>query len=321
MEYQYTIEGNELHPKALYNKIAKDLKGSWDNETLTVKNSWCDIEAHSFQFFEEMYISVSSLFFKKPVLFKSINNKSDETFFTIKIGFTGSFFGKDDQYNFNNLGVFFYNSLQNFDIQYPIETNCKWLSITFSLNLFKQLVGNSTSKIDELILDNSAWFKYYSLDIEIENLVRAINSNLDKKKRRNIYFLTKSLEIIGLINEKMIKDSSLFKKNIHEDDLKKMMHLKEHHLSNFSIQPNLNELSFEYGMSVSKLNRIFKSIFDKPVLQFYNQQKIEEAYRQITHTSKSITEISMDLNFTNVGYMSKMFKQYYGFPPSVLKEG
>ncbi|WP_281615935.1 AraC family transcriptional regulator [Flammeovirga sp. SubArs3] len=176
------------------------------------------------------------------------------------------------------------------------------------------------SEITKLVYDKNPWFKYFSLDIEIENLVRAIVFNLDKKRRIPIYFFTKPLEIIGLIREKMEKEVNGFKRNIHEDDLKIMMQLKEQYLSDFTKQPNLSELSFKYGMSISKLNRVFKSIFDKPILQFYNQQKIEEAYRQINRTNKSITEISMDLNFTNVGYMSKMFKQYYGFAPSVLKE-
>ncbi|MBB3701313.1 helix-turn-helix domain-containing protein [Flammeovirga yaeyamensis] len=319
MEYQYIIDGDELAQEASYKKVAKDLKGEWDGEHLKVENSWCEIDAHSFYYLDGMYISISDLLFKKPVLFRSNRQSDDQPYFALKIGFTGTFLSDNESKDFNNLGVFFYNSTQNFEVEYPVDTRCQWVSIIFSKELFERFMGEQTNKITDLVNDTSAWFKYFPLDIEIENLVRALFFNLDKKRRRPIYFFTKPLEIISLIREKMDKEASGFKKNIHEDDLKIMMQLKEQYLSDFTKQPNLSDLSFKYGMSISKLNRVFKSIFDKPILQFYNQQKIEEAYRQINRTNKSITEISMDLNFTNVGYMSKMFKDAYGFPPSELR--
>ncbi|WP_172665864.1 AraC family transcriptional regulator [Flammeovirga sp. OC4] len=319
MDYQYIIEGNELAQEVVYEKVAKDFKGEWDGEHLRVENSWADIDIHSFTFLDEMYISISTLHFQKPVLFKSSRSEDEQPYFALKIGFTGSFLGDEQKHDFNNLGVFFYNSKQNFEVEYPVDTKCQWLSIVFSLEVYEKFMGKQNSQITQLIHEESSWFKYFPLDVEIENLVKALFFNLDKKRRRPIQFFTKPLEIIGLVREKMEKEASGFKRNIHEDDLKIMMQLKEQYLSDFTQQPNLSDLSFKYGMSISKLNRVFKSIFDKPILQFYNQQKIEEAYRQINRTNKSITAISMDLNFTNVGYMSKMFKDAYGFPPSELR--
>ncbi|MBD0404127.1 AraC family transcriptional regulator [Flammeovirga sp. EKP202] len=319
MDYHYIIEGNELVQESSYQKVAKDLKGEWDGENLKIENSWAEVDIHSFNFLDDLYISISTLNFQKPVLFKSVRQDHEEPYFALKIGFTGSFLGDEQKHDFNNLGVFFYNSKQNFEVEYPLNTKCQWLSIVFSLSLYEKFMGKQTSQISKLIHDETPWFQYFPLDVEIENLVNAIIFNLDKKRRRPIHFFTKPLEIIGLIREKMEKEASGFKRNIHEDDLKIMMQLKEQYLSDFTQQPNLSDLSFKYGMSISKLNRVFKSIFDKPILQFYNQQKIEEAYRQINRTNKSMTEISMDLNFTNVGYMSKIFKDAYGFPPSELR--
>ncbi|PWJ38526.1 helix-turn-helix domain-containing protein [Sediminitomix flava] len=320
MDYEYIIEGDELTPVEAYKKVAKDLNGKWDGENLKVENQLGEIDAYSFNFLDDIYISISTLHFKKPVLFRSARRETDQPYFALKIGFTGTLLDKEQDFHFNNLGVFFYNSKQNFEVAYPLDKECQWLSIIFSLSAFEKFMGDQPSEIAKLIYDKSSWFKYFPLDVEIENLVKTLFFNLDKKTRMNIYFFTKPLEIIALISKKMEKEAHGFKKNIHEDDLKVMMQLKDQYLSDFTKQPSLSELSENYGMSISKLNRIFKSIFDKPILQFYNQQKIEEAYRQISRTNKSITEISMDLNFTNVGYMSRMFKDAYGFSPSVLRD-
>lgn len=317
---KYTVTSSEHLPHKGYELLAKDLKGTWDGEQLSINNSWCDLEAHSFCFLDEMYVGVFNLNAKKPIVV--INNPvEEEHYIVIRIGFTGSFHGKENSNKFNNLGVFIYNSSQIFEIEYPYETECQWISIRFSLSLFNKFTNASSSyKLKALFEDKTPWFNYYSLDAEIESLVKTIITNVDKDKRRHISFFTKALDIIGVLKEKMDNAESPFKKNIHPEDLKIMMQIKDEYLSDFTEQPNLTDLSLQYGMSISKLNRVFKSIFNQPILQFYNQQKIEEVFRQVSQTQKSLTEISIDLNFSHVAHMSKVFKNNYGYAPSVLRD-
>ncbi|MBD0402346.1 helix-turn-helix domain-containing protein [Flammeovirga sp. EKP202] len=46
---------------------------------------------------------------------------------------------------------------------------------------------------------------------------------------------------------------------------------------------------------------------------------LEEAYRQILYTNKSLMETSMDLNFSHVGHLSQSFINHFGYAPSTLK--
>ncbi|WP_044201113.1 AraC family transcriptional regulator [Flammeovirga sp. OC4] len=320
MEDKYIINSSDADHHKGYEVIAKELGGSWDGEELLINTSWCDIKANSICFLEDMYVDIFSMYAKKPILVKYTPD-DEKHYIIVRIGFTGSFFRKEETQKFNNLGVFIYNSSQDFEIEFPVDAQCQWITLRFSLDLFNSFnTPNPDYKLKTLFDDKSPWFQYFSLDVEIENYVRTIIANVDKEKRRHITFFSKAADIMGVIVEKMEKESSLVKSNIHPDDLKAMIQLKDTYLSDFSEQPNLTELSEEYGMSVSKLNRIFKSIFDQPVLQFYNQQKVEEVYRQITFTEKSLTEIAFDLNFSHIAHMSKVFKKHYGHAPSELRE-
>lgn len=320
MEDKYTFETSEHTVHGSYEKFAKDLKGTWDGEELNIDTGWCTYRGHSFCFLEEMYVGIFELNSKKPITVK-YEPDDGKTYISIRIGFTGSFFSKGDTKKFHNLGVFIYNSSQQFEIELPHGAKYEYVTIRFSVDFFNKFTReNANSKIKALFQNKTPWFHYLPLDVEIENCVRTIIANVDKDKRRDIYFFSKALDIVGIIQEKLEQESTHIKKNIHPEDLKAMMQLKDEYLSNFTEQPNLSELSDEFGMSISKLNRIFKSIFDQPILQFYKQQKVEEVYRQIIYTDKSLTEISMDLNFSDNAHMSNVFKKYYGYAPSELKD-
>ncbi|MBB3697214.1 helix-turn-helix domain-containing protein [Flammeovirga yaeyamensis] len=320
MEEKYILSTTDTNHQSGYEQIAKELGGSWDGEELLINNSWLEVKANSICFLEDMFIDIFNLYSKKPILVK-YSPDDEKHFIIVRIGFTGSFYSKEQTKKFTNLGVFIYNSSQKFELEFPVDAHCQWITLRFSLELFNSFnTPNPDYKLKTLFDNKSPWLQYFSLDVEIENHVKTIIANVEKDKRRHITFFSRSADIMGAIIEKMEKESSKIKTNIHPEDLKAMMQLKDTYLSDFSEQPNLTELSEEYGMSVSKLNRIFKSIFDQPVLQFYNQMKVEEVHRQISYTDKSLTEIAFDLNFSHIAHMSKVFKKYYGFPPSDLRD-
>ncbi|NLR91452.1 helix-turn-helix transcriptional regulator [Flammeovirga sp. SR4] len=320
MEDKYIISTSDIDHHKGYEIIAKELGGTWDGEELNINNSWCQVKANSIRFLGDMFVDIFHLNSKKPIVAQYTPNE-EKHYIIVRIGCTGEFYRKGQSTNFNNLGIYIYNSSQEFELEFPNNIDCQWVTIRFSLDLFNSFNSpNPDFKLKTLFDDKSPWLQYFSLDVEIENYVKTIMANVDPSRRRHITFFSKSADIMGAIIEKMENESTRLKTNIHPEDLKAMVRLKNTYLSDFSEQPNLTELSDEYGMSVSKLNRIFKSIFDQPVLQFYNQQKVEEVFRQITYTDKSLTEIAFDLNFSHIAHMSKVFKKYYGYPPSDLRD-
>ncbi|NME68920.1 helix-turn-helix transcriptional regulator [Flammeovirga aprica] len=315
---KYTIDPKGAHPHDAYQQFADDLGGTWDGEELRIKTDWCDIKGYSFEFLDKFIVAVFEMDSDRPVITKH-TVLPDDHYITVRLGLGATYKRDGTVKKFNNAGILILNSTQVHDFEFPQGKGNQWVSIRFSLSFFQQFAKRTNFKMKELFENDSPWINYYSQNAEIESRVRAIIKNLDKEKRQHAFFFTKGIEIIELLKTKIEKDAEKHKRNIHPEDLKLMIDLRDNHLSDFTEIPNLTELSDKYGMSVSKLNRLFKSIFDKPILQFYNQQKIEEAHRQIIYTNKSLTEISMDLNFSHVGHLSQAFKNHFGYAPSALK--
>ncbi|MBD0402347.1 helix-turn-helix transcriptional regulator [Flammeovirga sp. EKP202] len=305
------------HPHERFQNFADTLGGNWDGEELTIHTDWCKSKINSFEFLNNLIVGVFELESDRPIIFKQ-TALTDEHYITVRLGIGVTYKRDGSVKKFNNAGILI-NSSQMHDIEFPHGQFTQWVYIRFSLSFFQQFAGDKKNKLIELFENDTPWINYYSLNAEIESRVRAIIKNVDKDKRKHTFFFTKAIEIIQLLKDKIEDDSEKHKKNIHPEDLKVMIDLRENHLADFTEIPNLTELSEKYGMSVSKLNRTFKSVFGKPIVQFYNQQKIEEAHRQIIYTNKSLTEISMDLNFSHVGHLSQTFKNHFGYAPSALK--
>ncbi|ANQ51170.1 helix-turn-helix transcriptional regulator [Flammeovirga sp. MY04] len=315
---KYVFDPHGAHPHDAYAQFAKELGGTWDGQELKIKTDWCKIEGYSFEFLNEFIIAILGMESDRPIMTRHSSLSKEKTI-TIRLGLGATYKSNGTVKKFNNAGILILNSTQIHDFEFPAGEWSQWVSIRFSLNFFRKFAGDKKFKLKELFENDSPWINYYSQNAEIESRVRALIKNLDKENRKHTFFFTKAMEIVELLKGKIENDADKFKSNIHPEDLKLMLELRDTHLSDFTEIPNLTELSDKYGMSVSKLNRLFKSIFDKPILQFYNQQKLEEAHRQIVYTNKSLTEIAIDLNFSHVGHMSSSFKNHFGYAPSALK--
>ncbi|PWJ38564.1 helix-turn-helix domain-containing protein [Sediminitomix flava] len=319
-EQKYTITGSESNPHEAYERIAAEHNGKWDGEVLQVDIDWLKFEIISFCYFHEMYIASCQLKTDRVFVLNNEPGDDEKHYIVIRIGYTGSFSKKDASRRFNHDGVFIYNSNQVFSMEYPFQVHSEWVIIRFPYDVFKKMVGEEATKLKALFEDDAPWFQYYSLDPELERYVKEMVSFSHKKSRRRMAFLGRTMDILGALIEKMEEDIlHIPHTNIHPEDLKTMVLLKDQILSDFSVLPNLQELSLELGMSVSKLNRLFKSVYKLPVIQFFNKHKIEEVHRHIRYTDKSMTEIAIDLGFSHVGHMSRTFKSHFGYAPSQLR--
>ncbi len=80
---------------------------------------------------------------------------------------------------------------------------------------------------------------------------------------------------------------------------------------------SLNTLSDAVGLSEKYICRIFKRYTSKTVMEYINEQRIENACLMLP--KKSITEAAFASGFNDLSYFCKMFKRYKGMSPSQYK--
>ncbi|OHX66845.1 helix-turn-helix domain-containing protein [Flammeovirga pacifica] len=316
---KYQIISNEVAPHEGYAKIASDFEGTWDGVRLNIDNDYLKLFITSFEYMNGMQVAHLNMYSNTELTFKNAL-KENKKFIIIRIGYSGAYSDNKDYRRFNHDGIFIYNTNQPFNIEYPYQVNSQWITIRFSLEVLEFFDQGIESKFDKLLNNDEPFFHYYTLDPEIEGYINEMIKVEDNKITRKISFFARALDILASLKEKLEKDqltSSNIK--IHPDDFNSMVLLKDQILFDFTQPPNLNDLSRELGMSISKLNRNFKAVYQLPILQYFNQHRIEETYRMVKYSDKSLTEIADDLGYSHVGHLSRTFKKQFGFAPSSIR--
>lgn len=80
------------------------------------------------------------------------------------------------------------------------------------------------------------------------------------------------------------------------------------------------EVAEHFSISYSYFSRTFKQTMNKSFKEYINYLKINEAQRLLLTTTKSITDISMDLGFSSSSHFINVFKKYKDCSPKQYKK-
>jgi len=94
-----------------------------------------------------------------------------------------------------------------------------------------------------------------------------------------------------------------------------------HHDKEVSNNVNISEFIAEaLGYDYSYLSNLFSSAEGTTIEKFIVQQKIEKAKELLSYNELSLTEISHQLGYSSVQYLSNQFKKTTGLTPSQFKK-
>jgi AraC-like DNA-binding protein len=112
-----------------------------------------------------------------------------------------------------------------------------------------------------------------------------------------------------------------------EDDLKKTIEQIKNriidlvHYRNEKIKVNLSTyLSEDLSQDYSSLSKLFSEREGVTIEHYFIAQKIEKAKELLVYDELSLSEIAIQLNYSNVAYLSSQFKKVTGFTPTHFKK-
>lgn len=83
---------------------------------------------------------------------------------------------------------------------------------------------------------------------------------------------------------------------------------------------SLEDLAFLTGMSLSSFKRRFSSTFGTTPNKYITSKRLEKAQTLLSTSDLRISEIAYDCGFSDVGYFSKIFRNYYHITPSDFRK-
>jgi YesN/AraC family two-component response regulator len=93
--------------------------------------------------------------------------------------------------------------------------------------------------------------------------------------------------------------------------------IAEKHLSdeNFSVE----ELASELHVSTSQINRKLKALINQSAQQFIRSVRMQRAEELLKKKAGTVAEVAYEVGFSDPGYFTRVFKNYFGYPPSEVK--
>jgi AraC-like DNA-binding protein len=83
---------------------------------------------------------------------------------------------------------------------------------------------------------------------------------------------------------------------------------------------SLIDLAYLSGRSLSSFKRDFQSIYNTPPSKWIRQRRLDKARELLQHKSMSVTDVCYMTGFESVAHFSKVFKERFGFPPTVYRQ-
>lgn len=95
---------------------------------------------------------------------------------------------------------------------------------------------------------------------------------------------------------------------------------QEYIVANFSTITNVNEVANHLKISISYLQHLFKKETGQSLIQYINEEKINQAKHELIFSNKRIEEIAYDLGYSNQGQLSTHFKKITGTTPLAFRK-
>ena len=199
--------------------------------------------------------------------------------------------------------------------------DCVYECLVFNLNMLTKRQGDAAEGYIAPIIDSS---------VGIESLLDRKNAELGDTVKELFKVMGQKKEFYELQVYSLLYKmfSELYTHGNVIESRKRPRNPQAHTVSrvldwlekNYSESLSLTRIAQVAGMSEKYLCRIFKEYTGKTLIDYINEQRIENACHEMLANGKKVTQAALDSGFNDLSYFSKMFKRYKGMTPHEYKK-
>jgi AraC-like DNA-binding protein len=135
---------------------------------------------------------------------------------------------------------------------------------------------------------------------------------------RQLFLEGKAMELIAYKLEQFESDPA--KTKIHpvlkSDDVERIHYARDLLIRDIENPPNLVELARSVGLSRSKLHYDFRVVYGTTPFDYLRNRRLEKAKISLDKGNMDVTEVAYSVGYSSPSHFTKVFKQYFGMPPS-----
>ncbi len=159
------------------------------------------------------------------------------------------------------------------------------------------------------------FFYHERMTSDILHLIQLLAEADERNELLHFFYKLKIQELLYLLFGKLLRRSANAYGSITNDELAKLYEIRLSIISDFGKPPRLSELARSFGMSETKMKRLFRQIFGDSIYNYFQTARMEQAAILLKQTSLSVSEIGFELGFINLSHFSRLFERFYGMTP------
>jgi AraC-like DNA-binding protein len=152
---------------------------------------------------------------------------------------------------------------------------------------------------------------------------KAIHEMLDSSFMQTClpyYISLKINELLIMVMDKVDRCPSTQHRQLHREDVKRFIALKEVLLESVEHPLSLKDLSRRFGLNVKKIKTGFKLLYETSPFDLLLDKRMEKAKALLRESNLSIDDIGGSVGYDNRHSFSKAFKKYAGSPPASYRK-
>ena len=142
-----------------------------------------------------------------------------------------------------------------------------------------------------------------------------------EQKPSTLWLQGQSLVMLSLVLDEHREDASCLSCHFNPMERQKLLRAKDLLLADLTQAPGVAELARESGLSVLKIKRGFRVLFNNSVYGLFQAERMQEARRRLANGNTSVMTVAADLGYANASHFSAAFQKQFGVTPSTFKRG
>ncbi|MBR3057072.1 MAG: helix-turn-helix transcriptional regulator [Clostridiales bacterium] len=208
---------------------------------------------------------------------------------------------------------------------YPSGRHYQFRSLQMKTSRFSELLHmlfpkGESDRIEKLVF---ARVMKTRITPEMSRILSEIDSADRYAEFKDVYLETKMIELtaqvlFGIVNG----ESANVKKEVYIDpqDRLSVEHLRE----KIQLVPyddySAPNIAKSLAMSLSKLNRLFRMMYDTSLHAYVQEMRLEYAASLLCETRMNVSEAAIRAGYNNMSYFSKSFRERFGMSPKEYRE-
>jgi AraC family transcriptional regulator, transcriptional activator of pobA len=171
-------------------------------------------------------------------------------------------------------------------------------------------------------MDKICCINHFETEIPFEyitDLVQQIDVELSGNREER-YFVVQALIGILVVNIFRLQSRSPMQADMTDTSERYFHDFQKSFFSSPPFSKSIPEFARELHISTVHLNRICRKLTGRSASQLLQEHAVGEARKLLVHTSNSVSEIAYKLNFTDPGYLARLFKKITGVSPAEFRK-